>query len=160
MVVLITCITMATTSLGWEGLGASILYHNHPWFISQTRDQSLVIIGSTFVWGALVQLHCAQQPKYTLPHLPKVPYSGKFSRGPNFLNFRDPQPKRENKNREIQNRENLNTWILEIFIPCILCASLAQSDVQRWHYSTISNRQTTSYPLPRDIFRPPLARRW
>ena len=30
-----------------------------------------------------------------------VPYSGKFSRGPNFRNFRDPRPKRENKNREI-----------------------------------------------------------
>ena len=39
----------------------------------------------------------------------KVPYSGKFSRGPNFRDFRDPRPKRENKNREIRNRENVNT---------------------------------------------------
>ena len=38
-----------------------------------------------------------------------IPYSGKFSRGPNFRDFRDPRPKRENKNREIRNRENLNT---------------------------------------------------
>ena len=33
-----------------------------------------------------------------------LPYSGKFSRGPNFRDFRDPRPKREN-----MNRENLNT---------------------------------------------------
>ena len=37
-----------------------------------------------------------------------VPYSGKFSRGPNFRDFHDPRPKRENKNRKIRNRENLN----------------------------------------------------
>ena len=39
----------------------------------------------------------------------KVPYSGKFSRDPNFRDFRDPRPKRENKNHQIRNRENLNT---------------------------------------------------
>ena len=31
-------------------------------------------------------------------------YSGKFSRGPNFRDFRNPRPKRENKNRENLNR--------------------------------------------------------
>ena len=36
--------------------------------------------------------------------LKDIPHSGKFSRGPNFRDFRDPQPKRENKNHE-----NLNT---------------------------------------------------
>ena len=41
-----------------------------------------------------------------LPHaISLVPYSGKFSRGPNFRDFHDPRPKRENKNREI----DLNT---------------------------------------------------
>ena len=31
-----------------------------------------------------------------------IPYSGKFSRGTNFRDFRDPRLKRENKNREIR----------------------------------------------------------
>ena len=50
--------------------------------------------------------------------------------------------------------------LLEIFTPCVLCASLARSGIWQWHYSTISNRQTTSYPFPQDIFCPLLARRW
>ena len=58
--------------------------------------------------------------------------------------------------------ETAKIWtreLLEIFTPCVLCASLARSDVWLWHYSAISNRQTTSYPFPWDIFRPLLARR-
>ena len=58
--------------------------------------------------------------------------------------------------------ETAKIWtreLLEIFTPCVLCASLARSDVWRWHYSAISNRRTTSYPFPRNIFRPLLARR-
>ena len=37
-----------------------------------------------------------------------VPYSGKFSRGPNFRDFRYPRPKRENKNRENCTREKFS----------------------------------------------------
>ena len=32
-----------------------------------------------------------------------------YSIAGNFRDFREPRPKRENKNREIRNRENLNT---------------------------------------------------
>ena len=47
----------------------------------------------------------------------KVPYSGEFSQGQNFRDFRDLRPKRENKNREITEkiwtrgllREHLNS---------------------------------------------------
>ena len=85
--------------------------------------------------------------------------------GPNFRNFRDPRPKCENKNCEIQNRENLNTWNFVSFTRAFSALVLLDltsddgtiwSDVWRWHYSAISNRQTTSYPLSRDIFHPPL----
>ena len=49
----------------------------------------------------------------------KIPYSGKFSRGPNF---RDPRPKREKKNHEIRNCENLNHMNFWKFLPCAFCA--------------------------------------
>ena len=34
-----------------------------------------------------------------------LPYSGKFSQGPNFHDFRDPRPKRKNKNHERRTTE-------------------------------------------------------
>ena len=85
-----------------------------------------------------------------------IPYSGKFLRGPDFHDFRSPQPKCKNKNREIQSCEIWIRELLEIFTPCVLCTGLTRSDLWQWHYSTsaISSRQTTSYPFPRDIFCP------
>ena len=60
-------------------------------------------------------------PAYTLQRVKKLVQSdtdsGKFSQGPNFRDFRDPRPKRENKDREIRNRENLNTWTFGNFYP-------------------------------------------
>ena len=51
-----------------------------------------------------------------------VPYSGKFSRGPNFRDFRDPRPKRENKNPQDmkpEKFEHVNFWK---FLPRTFCA--------------------------------------
>ena len=56
-----------------------------------------------------------------MPRPCPIPYSGKFSRGPNFRDFRDQRPKRENKNREIRSRENLNTNFWK-FLPRTFCA--------------------------------------
>ena len=94
-----------------------------------------------------------------IPWCFQIPYSGKFSRGPNFRDFRDPRPKRENKNREIT-AKNLNTWtfawtfgLVEICARAFVHYSLARSDD-----GTALLFQTTPYHLLWEIFRPLLAR--
>ena len=83
-------------------------------------------------------------PQLLLTWLPTlyfaIPYSGKFSWGPNFRDFRNPRPKRENKNREI----NLNTWtfawtfgLVEIFARAF-CALWSRS-IWRQHCIAISD---------------------
>ena len=57
--------------------------------------------------------------------------AGNFREVQIFTIFATHDQKRENKNREIRNRENLNMWTFEKFYPRVLCASLAQSDVWR-----------------------------
>ena len=82
-----------------------------------------------------------------------IPYGGKFSRGPNFHTIFVTH----DQNTKIRTAKIWTRELLEIFTPCVLCTGLVWSDVSHWHYSAISNRLTTSYPFPRDIFHPLLA---
>ena len=55
-----------------------------------------------------------------------IPYSGKFLQGPNFHDFRDPRPKRENKNREIRTAKiwtQTFVWTFELveIFTCAFC---------------------------------------
>ena len=66
----------------------------------------LVFTGLREEWGRKFTIQLTQAyPNY-------IPYSGKFSRGPNFRDFRNPRPKCENKNCE-----NLNMWTSGNFYP-------------------------------------------
>ena len=69
-----------------------------------------------------------------------------------FRDFCDAHSKRENKTRE-----NFNTWTFAWKIG--LVEIFARAFVSRQRCIAISNRQTTSYRLPREILRPLLARR-
>ena len=72
-----------------------------------------------------------------------VQYSGKFSRGPNFRNFRDPQPRRKNKSRE-----NLNSWnfvLMKIFTRAFCALVLLLDDGTASLFQTIRRRPTLSH---------------
>ena len=72
-----------------------------------------------------------------------VPYSGKFSQGPNF---HDPWPKRENKNRKLQKFEHVNFWK---FLPRAFCAlvllDLTSDDGTIALFQTSRRRPTLSH---------------
>ena len=66
----------------------------------------------------------------------------------NFRNVQIFATHNQNAKIRIAKYKTAKIWtreLLKIFTPCNLCTSLARSDVWRWHYSAISNRQTTSY---------------
>ena len=79
-------------------------------------------------------IHCTVWTK--IPCSFYIPYSGKFSQGPNFRNFRNPWPKCENKNREINwrcelLREYLDLWKLRM---CVLCAIISLDLMTSLHH--------------------------
>ena len=74
-----------------------------------------------------------------------IPYSRKFSRGPNFRDFHDPQPKCENKNRENFVNFCVNFRTHRNFHACVLCASLGRSDDGTVPIQTGRRRPTLSH---------------
>ena len=86
--------------------------------------------------------HCCSSSDHSCKLCMCIPYSGKFSRGPNFHDFMT-----HDQNAKIR---TMKIWTRELFIPYVLYASLARSDVLTSDYGTIALFQT-------DIQRPTLS---
>ena len=121
------------TSAGLYYIGASseeetiTCIHTNMWnSVSNYHHITLVYLLKRKQPRAYIYTHMWRSVIIICIHTWLLPYSGKFSRGPR--DFRDPRPNRENKNREIRNREHVNFW--KFLLRCLtLCASLARSDV-------------------------------